>query len=82
MIYSFDWLTNQMHGYTRRCANVNGVQYLVSLASRVCEDSWIVHSSAVARVDSDESALGCSHSATVDSVAMFIDEQTRDSRWR
>ena len=46
------------------------MMYFLSVASMASgvqqsEDSWIAHSSAVARVDSDESALGCPHSAII-----------------
>ena len=70
------WLAYKSDGYTRRCPNVNGVLVL-SLTGQwspiAREDSWIVHNSAVARADSDESVLGFSHSPTVDSVEIFVD---------
>ena len=47
--------------------NINGVLVL-SLTGQwspiIREDSWIVHSRAVASDDSGESAQGCSHSPT------------------
>ena len=54
--------------YLSLISQANGVQLSAKIPG--------FHSSAVARDDSDENVLGFSHNPTVDSVAIFVDEQT------